>query len=117
MSEWVARRTANRLCRAVWKGAQLERICGQQTEMLFDNLFYDKDDQLSTSPAPGQGGARLELLASYSLKYNRGTCCTTGAFSSFVKTRAHKRKNDRTHACEQPAMQVAKLGKGGPGGS
>jgi len=51
------------LCRAVWKGDRLERICRQQTEILFDDLFYDKDDKLSTSPPPPrEGRARPSLI-------------------------------------------------------
>jgi len=52
--ERVARRRAKESCRPVWKGDRFERICEQQTEILFDDIVYDKDDQLSQCPHRGQ---------------------------------------------------------------
>ena len=45
--ERVARHRAKQSCRPVRKGDRSERICEQQTEILFDDLVYDKGDQLS----------------------------------------------------------------------
>ena len=59
-------------------------------------------------------------LTSYNLKYNSGACCIMEASSPPTirqdsgqgrKKGAHKRKSDRTHACEQPAMQGAETGE------
>ena len=77
----------------------------QRSSPATSDLVYDKDGKLSSVAAVDN---TTTTLTSYSLKYNSGACVPRGRIprQSYVRTRegGQKRKSDRTHACEKPAM-------------